>query len=246
MLVLESMKMETVLRGPVRGRVARCFVAVNTRWRPAPLLRLEPAGDDAAEAESARHDARVDLARSTASRGRRRHPAAAAPDALAACASLLLGFDVDPRPRPAAARAADLRRGPSCPPTTPRLLAGEVGILQIFADLSELWRNRRVPGESQADDEAAVDAEAARNPQEYFHAYLRSLDVDAEGLPESFRVKLRRALAHYGVDDLEPSPDLEAALFRIFLAQPPGGRARPGRVASCCSGGWTIPESLPE
>ena len=84
--------------------------------------------------------------------------------------------------------------------------------------MSALWRNRRVPGESQADDEAAVDDEAARNPQEYMHAYLRSRDVEAEGLPESFRIKLRRTLAHYGLPDLEPSPDLDPALYRIFLA----------------------------
>ena len=131
--------------------------------------------------------------------------------------SLVLGYDVDEAEarrqlqRLAAARA-------ELPADDPRLLAGEAEILQIFADVSALWRNRRVPGESQADDEAAVDAEAARNPQEYMHAYLRSRDVEAEGLPESFRIKLRRTLAHYGVTDLEPSPDLDPALYRIFLA----------------------------
>ena len=75
-----------------------------------------------------------------------------------------------------------------------------------------------MPGESEADDEAAVDAEAARNPQEYLHAYLRSRDADVEGLPESFRIKLRRTLAHYGITGLEPSPELGPALYQIFLA----------------------------
>ena len=131
--------------------------------------------------------------------------------------SLVLGYDVDEAEarrqlrRLAAARA-------ELPADDPRLLAGEAEILQIFADVSALWRNRRVPGESEADDEAAVDDEAARNPQEYMHAYLRSRDVDAEGLPESFRIKLRRTLAHYGINDLEPSPELDPALYRIFLA----------------------------
>src|SRR5262249_59035767 len=41
---------------------------------------------------------------------------------------------------------------------------------------------------------------------------------DAEGLPGSFRMRLRRALAHYGITDLEPSLDLGPALYRIFLA----------------------------
>ena len=131
--------------------------------------------------------------------------------------SLVLGFDVDEaEARRQLQRLAAARAG--LPADDPRLLADEAKILQIFADISALWRNRRVPGESQADDEAAVDAEAARNPQEYMHAYLRSRDADTEGLPESFRIKLRRTLAHYGVTDLEDSPDLGPALYRIFLA----------------------------
>ena len=63
-----------------------------------------------------------------------------------------------------------------------------------------------------------MDAEAAHNQQEYLHAYLRSRDADEEGLPESFRIKLRRTLAHYGITGLEPSPELGPALYRIFLA----------------------------
>ena len=102
--------------------------------------------------------------------------------------------------------------------SAPRLLAGETEILQIFADLSALSRNRRVPDEAEADEEAAVDAEAARNPQEYFYAFLRSRDADTENLPESFRIELRRALAHYGATDLEPSDGLEPALYQMFLA----------------------------
>ena len=32
-----------------------------------------------------------------------------------------------------------------------------------------------------------------------FRTYLHSLDLEREGLPETFRVRLTRALAHYGV-----------------------------------------------
>ena len=49
------------------------------------------------------------------------------------------------------------------------------------------------------------------------HAYLRSRDADAEGLP-ILRLKLRRTLAHYGVTDRADSPGLGPALYRIFLA----------------------------
>ena len=217
--VVESMKLETSLRAPASGRVAEVFADVNTQVESgAKLLRIEPAADEGAEAESAREDARADLGALDGEAAADEDPAATAADALVALRSMMLGFDVDEaEARRQLQRLASARA--ELPADDPRLLAGEARILQIFADVSALWRSRRVPGESQADDEAAVDAEAARNPQEYMHAYLRSRDADAEGLPESFRIKLRRTLAHYGVDGLEPSPGLDPALYRIFLAR---------------------------
>ena len=217
--VVESMKLETSLRAPAAGRVAEVFADVNTQVESgAKLLRIEPAAGQDAEAAAAKEGARADLDALDGTAPGQDDPAAMAADALAALRSLVLGYDVDEAEarrqlkRLAAARA-------ELPADDPRLLAGEATILQIFADVSALWRSRRVPGESEDDDEAAVDAEAARNPQEYMHAYLRSRDADAEGLPESFRIKLRRTLAHYGVDGLEQSPGLDPALYRIFLAR---------------------------
>ncbi len=47
-LVLESMKMETVLRAPFRARVKESLVSVGSQVEAgAPLLRLEPVGDPA-------------------------------------------------------------------------------------------------------------------------------------------------------------------------------------------------------
>ena len=61
-------------------------------------------------------------------------------------------------------------------------------------------------------------------PAEYFHTYLQSLDAERAGLSETFRKRLARALGHYGVPDgaLERTPELEEAVFRIFLAQQRG------------------------
>ena len=216
--VVESMKLETALRAPVAGRVAEVFADVNTQVDSgAKLLLIEPDADQAADSGAGPAGGSGRAGRRDGHADADRDPALAAADALAALRSLVLGFDVD---------EAEARRQlqqltaahAGLPAGDPQLLTGEAEILQIFADVSALWRNRRVPDESQADDEAAVDAEAARNPQEYMHAYLRSRDADAEGLPESFRIKLRRTLAHYGVGDLDPSPDLDPALYRIFLA----------------------------
>jgi acetyl/propionyl-CoA carboxylase alpha subunit/acetyl-CoA carboxylase carboxyltransferase component len=244
--VVESMKLETALRAPVGGRVAEVFADVNTQVDSgAKLVRIEPDEDQGEDPEAGRDGgARADLSTLTSAVSAERDPAETAADALLALRSLVLGFDLD---EPAArgqldrltAARADL------PAEDPQLLAHEAEILQIFADVSALWRNRRVSGESQADDEAAVDAEAARNPQEYLHAYLRSTDADAEGLPESFRIKLRRTLAHYGVTDLEPSPELGPALYRIFLAQRRAAAQVPV-VSELLRWRLRHPESLPD
>jgi acetyl/propionyl-CoA carboxylase alpha subunit/acetyl-CoA carboxylase carboxyltransferase component/multidrug efflux pump subunit AcrA (membrane-fusion protein) len=218
-VVVESMKLETALRAPVAGRVADVFADVNTQVESgAKLVRIEPAEDQSEEEDAGRgRGARTDLSTLTSAVAAERDPAETAADALLALRSLVLGFDLD---EPAARRQLDRLTAArsDLPADDSKLLADEAEILRIFADVSALWRNRRTSGESEADDEAAVDAEAARNPQEYLHAYLRSTDADAEGLPESFRIKLRRTLAHYGITDLEPSPELGPALYRIFLA----------------------------
>ena len=215
--VVESMKLETALPAPIAGRVAEVLADVNTQVESsAKLVRIEPGPEQEQGGEPGPGD-RADLSALVGAAAADRDPAGAAADALAALHSLVLGFDLDEREtgqvlrRLAAARAG-------LPADDPRLLAGETEILRIFADLCELSRNRRVPEAAETDEEAAVDAEAARNPQEYFYAYLRSRDADTENLPESFRVRLRRALAHYGVTDLGPSPDLEPALYQMFLA----------------------------
>src|SRR5205807_10430485 len=62
-------------------------------------------------------------------------------------------------------------------------------------------------------------AERLRSPRESRHAWLRSLDADAEGLPPRFTAALQRALAHYGIDSLERTPRLEEACYRLFVSQ---------------------------
>ncbi|MFC5996380.1 biotin carboxylase N-terminal domain-containing protein [Pseudonocardia hispaniensis] len=211
--IVESMKLETALRAPVSGQVAEVLVAANTQVEGGTrLVRLDPApesGDGATAAD------RADFGQLIRPRQDTGDPAAQATDALDTLRSLVLGFDIDERAaRPMLAQLAAARAEL---PDDPALLAAETGVLQIFADLCALSRNRRVENGA-LDEVSAVDAEAARNPQEYLYAYLRSRDADAEGLPESFRIKLRQALAHYGVTDLEPSAELGPALYRIFLA----------------------------
>ncbi|GIF74960.1 ATP-binding protein [Asanoa siamensis] len=203
-LVLESMKMETVLRAPFRARVRECAVSVGSQVETgAPLMRLEPLGGEEAAAESA--VAEIELP-GPAPDGTAAQRAA---HALADLRGLLLGFDGDVRDhkrvlaRYLAARA-ELGGQPS---------AGELDLFTVFADLSELSRNKP-SGELDGESDSPV-----HSPRESFHSYLQSLDVERAGVPESFQAKLTTVLAHYGITGLDRTPELEAAVFRIFLAQ---------------------------
>ncbi|MBS2965544.1 ATP-grasp domain-containing protein [Actinocrinis puniceicyclus] len=209
-LVLESMKMETVLRAPFRARLKECAVSVGSQVETgAPLLRLEPLadedGDGAAKAAQSAEPIELEL------------PAMAGGPAGERIVrgwndlrSVLLGFDVDPHDEHRvladylAARAELAEAGV-------RPLAEEIELLSVFADLSELSRNK------QAGEESVGDSHV-HSAREHFHTYLQSLDAERAGLPDSFRDKLAKALGHYGVTDLERTPELEEAVFRVFLA----------------------------
>ena len=212
--VLESMKMETALTTPVAGRVAEVLAGRNVQLEAgAPVVRLEPEAEsvDSAPAERVAFDhlAGVDDGADAEARGFA---------ALDAMRRLVLGYDVsaelarrliDELDAFEATAREDGLRGlrESADGRSERMLE----VLRIFADLTSLSRNRRIGDEEDRDD--------ARASREYLHAYLRSLDVEAERLPDRFRDKLARALAHYGVGELERSPALEEALYRIHLAQ---------------------------
>lgn len=210
LLVVESMKMETVLRAPFRGRVRELAVSIGSQVQAgARLLRLEPLGDgeQAAGPAAAAKEVELDLpsepvdvpAAERAARG------------LQDLRSLLLGFDIDSQDEKRllagylAARAELVATGEHEP-------AGEVELLRLFADLSELSRNRPAGEEPKS-------GSAVHSPREYFHTYLQFLDSDRSGLSESFQQRLTHVLSHYGVEGLDRTPELEDAVFRIFLAQ---------------------------
>lgn len=203
-LVLESMKMETVLRAPFSARLKECLVTVGAQVETgAALLRLEPLGDDDAVEDTAA-GAVLDLPAA---------PADVTPGERGAqqrdeLRSLMLGFDVDPGESGTLlddyleVRQAEIE-------ADERPLAAETELAGVFADLAELARRR--PAEDEINDRI-------HSAREHFHTYLQSLDVELGGQPAQFRSKLSAALAHYGVDDLERTDELESAVFRIFLA----------------------------
>ena len=206
-LVLESMKMETVLPAPFAGRVKELLVITGSQVEAgAPLVRLDPIGDAGAEQAVVGEAAALDLpptpddvpAAERAARGR------------ADLAAILLGFDVDPKDEGAVLRdylaARDELRSSGV-----EVFADELPLISTFADMAQLSRNRPAGEES---TELRVHSD-----REHFHRYLQSLDVDRAGLPDQFRRQLAAVLAHYGIADLARTRPLEEAVFRIFLAQ---------------------------
>ncbi|MBQ0923437.1 ATP-binding protein [Saccharopolyspora endophytica] len=209
-LVLESMKMETVLRAPFRAKLRECLVRTGSQVETgAPLLRLEPLGDadEPGDEQAASETADLELppGREGIDAGER------ATRSRQDLRSMLLGFDVDPQDERRVLNDY-LRAREELVEAGRRPLAEEIELLEVFADLSELSRNRPVGEETAADSRV-------HSSREYFHTYLQSLDVERAGLSETFQRRLVKVLAHYGVDELDRTPELEEAVFRIFLAQ---------------------------
>ncbi len=210
-LVLESMKMETVLHAPFAARVRELLVGGGSQVETGtPLVKLEPVEDgEAAEAPSAAESgSSLDLPEAESES---EAPEDRSERCLADLSAMLLGYDVDPsdegRTLTGYLAARDELAAAGAAP-----LVTELRVLAIFADVAELSRNR--PAGERDHTELQV-----HSPREHFHTYLQSLDVERSGLSADFVDKLSTVLGHYGVTELERTPELEEAVFRIFLAQ---------------------------
>ncbi len=200
-LVLESMKMETRINAPFAATVRELHVATGSQVETgAPLMRLEPKGD---AVETGRRRRRRSRAARAAARPTRS-------DALGDLKAVLLGYDVTPvttvRPSAVPGRSGRRRR------------AGRRRTRRRDRAAEHLRRLRRTQPQPSG-RRGGAHRPARALPREYFHSYLQTLDVERGGLPELFRAKLRSVFAHYGVTDLDRTPQLEGAVFRIFLAQ---------------------------
>jgi acetyl/propionyl-CoA carboxylase alpha subunit/acetyl-CoA carboxylase carboxyltransferase component len=201
--VLESMKMETTVTAPYSGVVTAVEVMPNGQVSTgAPLVRIreaEPSGAGEAVVTSL-----LDLT------GMETRPVPGTPPCERVFGSLrqyLLGYDLDP----AMVRrllVEQRRLGELSPPADPGLLRCEDGLLDLFAEVSALYRPRT--------ETQFGDALTSASTQEFLLAYLQWLDPDRAGLPDAYRARLVTALARYGVDGLERTPALEAAVLWMF------------------------------
>ncbi len=191
--VTESMKMESSLTAQVHGRVREVLVSANTHVACGrPLLAIEPLDDQATDQGERLSFHSTDP------------DPAGSPTAIERLGWLVRGYDVFP---------GEARRILDGLLTAPEDPAGERRLLEVYADLRAVSRPHAADGETGAD---------APSPQQHLHAFLRSLDPAAEGLPDRFVASLERALGHYDVGGLERTPALEAACYRLFLSRQRG------------------------
>ncbi|TWP33920.1 ATP-grasp domain-containing protein [Leekyejoonella antrihumi] len=205
-VVLESMKMETRLVAPFPAIVRDLQVSAGSQVEAgAPLLRLEPVTDEADEEPGAADSIDLGL---PAPGGQCDDPLLRG---LGDLRAVLLGYDVDPGDNGhTLERYMTAREGATAQGTD--VLPGELDLLRLLSDLADLSRNRLV------DNEMHTELRV-HSPKEYFHSYLQTLDIERSGLPDSFSRRLESVLAHYGITELDRTPALEEAVFRIFLAQ---------------------------
>ena len=207
-VVLESMKMETAVPAPFPSRVKEVCVQAGTQVEGlTALVRLEPLEDD----ETPTGEASTLVLPDEHEQG----PEEAWRVALDELTGAILGFDArdDVLARYLAARDRLCPEAPS-----DDVIRGECAFFDTFADVAELRRNR--PSDEQVRTELRIHSD-----REHLHTYLTTLDPDRAGLPAGFVERLTRALAHLGVDSLDRTPELEAAVLRLFLAQQRAGDA---------------------
>jgi acetyl/propionyl-CoA carboxylase alpha subunit/acetyl-CoA carboxylase carboxyltransferase component len=196
LVVLESMKLESVIAAPYAGVVSEVDVAPNAQVvAGAPLMRIRatPPDDSCLQPST-----EADLSALSVPEPVGDQPCA---QVFAALSNYLLGYDLDPVTVDGLlARQRALAE--TVPPDDPDLVRCEDGLLDLFADVGSLYRPRTDP--------------AFAETQEYLLSYLQWLDPERAGLPDRYRERLRTALRRYGVTGFERTPALEAAVVWMY------------------------------
>jgi len=205
--VVEAMKIEMAIVAPYSGRIAQVFVTRNVQVEAgAPLVQIKSSAWDDKPSDSERiqfgntvHP--VDLNEED-SQARFRQ-------VFKALRCQMLGYDFD------SIESKRLLNEQNTvyhliAPDDQELLQAENEILAIFADICSLFRRERDPAE------ADVQGEQVHSAEHDLLSYLRSLDTRGAQLPKTFRDNLQRALAHYGIRNLDPSPEIDESLLLIY------------------------------
>ena len=205
--LVEAMKMEMAITAPFPGTVVQVFVTSNVQVdMGAPLIHLEPSEwvDTATDIEPIQFGDAIHTAE---------------PDNVTLqvrCQRLfealryqMLGYDSDSGDSRQLLREQEVVYQ-LIEASDQALLQAENELLSIFADICLLFRRELDPAEVNALGEQVHSAEHD------LLAYLRSRDTRVEQLPMEFVANLQRALAHYGLRSLEPSPSLDESLLLMY------------------------------
>jgi len=197
--VLEAMKMEMQVVAPFSGKVRQVMTIPNVQVDAGtPLLQIDPN-------MTAQTDALSERAVFGASCIGKKADSVAEDGLSSLCGlrQLMLGFDVEPK------EAERLLAGSKgAPENNARKREAEDEILNIFADICSLFLREPEVNHRASAEEPSAEA--------YLFSYLRMLETRGEGLPPEYVSALRRALGHYGVHTLEPSPQLEQSMLWIW------------------------------
>jgi len=201
--VLEAMKMEMQVVATFPGRVRQVMAIPNVQVGPgAPLLQIEPAADRQITAATER----VSFGISHGSSAEVENDQSRWLRNLEELRQLMLGFDVD---RERTARLlAEWSQFPEAISDGEVMRRREDDILNIFVDLCSLFRRN-----PKVNDQTGAEAPST---EAYLFSYLRMLDTHGDGVPPDFVAAVRRAVAHYGVANLDRSPELEESLLWIY------------------------------
>lgn len=201
--VLEAMKMEMAVVAPFSGRVRQVMTIPHVQVDAGvPLLQIEAIADEQTSATTER----VVFGESpTANEPGKENQSRWRQD-LEELRHLMLGFDADPTQT--ARLFAQWSQFKEAPADSDEIRRREDEVLNIFVDICSLFR--RKPSVHDLAGSEAPSTEA------YLFSYLRMLETQGEGLPPAFVEALGRTLAHYGVQTLDRSPELEESLLWIY------------------------------
>src|SRR5271165_4214401 len=201
--VLEAMKMEMQVVATFPGRVRQVMAIPNVQVGPgAPLLQIEPATDR----QTTTATERVSFGISHGSSAEVENDRSRWLRNLEELRQLMLGFDVD---RERTARLlAEWSQFPEAVSDGDEMRQREDEILNIFVDLCSLFRRN-----PKVNDQTGAEAPST---EAYLFSYLRMLDTHGDGVPPDFVAAVRRAVGHYGVANLDRSPELEESLLWIY------------------------------
>ncbi|HET7892008.1 MAG TPA: carboxyl transferase domain-containing protein [Candidatus Sulfotelmatobacter sp.] len=195
--VLEAMKMETQVVAPFSGKVRKVMTMPNVQVDAgAPLLQIDAVASD----ETAASQQRVNFGDLKSSQEK---TDASCIQTLKEIRQIVLGFDLDP----AAYSRLLATWSQTCPAYSDEVTQHEDEILSIFTEICSLFHR-----EPEVNHRASAEEPSAESQ---LFSYLRMIETNGESLPPAFVEALRKTLDHYGVRELNGSPELKESLLWI-------------------------------